>query len=394
MEKAGLEEVQVRGKKVLVRVDFNVPMNDNQQITNDTRIKSALPTIRHLMAQGAKTILVSHLGRPKGKVNPKYSLAPVAVRLGELLGKEVYMAKDCIGSQVQADIDRLADGGVLLLENVRFYEEEEKNNPEFAAKLAALADVYVNDAFGTAHRAHASTEGVCKYLPSYAGFLMKKEIDVMGQALENPDRPFTAIIGGAKVSDKISVIENLLTKVDILIIGGGMANTFLKAQGLEMGKSLVEEDKIELAGNIIQKSKSSGVELLLPVDVVVSKEFKADSPSQVVNVSSIKADDLALDIGPQSAALFAEKIISSQTVIWNGPMGVFEMDQFSKGTEKIAQAMAQCQGTTIVGGGDSVAAVEKMGVATNLTHISTGGGASLEFLEGKVLPGVAALRDK
>ena len=394
MEKAGLEEVQVRGKKVLVRVDFNVPMNDNQQITNDTRIKSALPTIRHLMAQGAKTILVSHLGRPKGKVNPKYSLAPVAVRLGELLGKEVYMAKDCIGSQVEADIDRLADGGVLLLENVRFYEEEEKNNPEFAAKLAALADVYVNDAFGTAHRAHASTEGVCKYLPSYAGFLMKKEIDVMGQALENPDRPFTAIIGGAKVSDKISVIENLLEKVDILIIGGGMANTFLKAQGLEMGKSLVEEDKIELAGNIIQKSKSSGVELLLPVDVVVSKEFKADSPSQVVNVSSIKADDLALDIGPQSAALFAEKIISSQTVIWNGPMGVFEMDQFSKGTEKIAQAMAQCQGTTIVGGGDSVAAVEKMGVGTNLTHISTGGGASLEFLEGKVLPGVAALRDK
>ena len=394
MEKAGLEEVQVRGKKVLVRVDFNVPMNDNQQITNDTRIKSALPTIRHLMAQGAKTILVSHLGRPKGKVNPKYSLAPVAVRLGELLGKEVYMAKDCIGSQVEADIDRLADGGVLLLENVRFYEEEEKNNPEFAAKLAALADVYVNDAFGTAHRAHASTEGVCKYLPSYAGFLMKKEIDVMGQALENPVRPFTAIIGGAKVSDKISVIENLLTKVDILIIGGGMANTFLKAQGLEMGKSLVEEDKIELAGNIIQKSKSSGVELLLPVDVVVSKEFKADSPSQVVNVSGIKADDLALDIGPQSAALFAEKIASSQTVIWNGPMGVFEMDQFSKGTEKIAQAMAQCQGTTIVGGGDSVAAVEKMGVATNLTHISTGGGASLEFLEGKVLPGVAALRDK
>ena len=394
MEKAGLEEVQVRGKKVLVRVDFNVPMNDNQQITNDTRIKSALPTIRHLMAQGAKTILVSHLGRPKGKVNPKYSLAPVAVRLGELLGKEVYMAKDCIGSQVEADIDRLADGGVLLLENVRFYEEEEKNNPEFAAKLAALADVYVNDAFGTAHRAHASTEGVCKYLPSYAGFLMKKEIDVMGQALENPVRPFTAIIGGAKVSDKISVIENLLEKVDILIIGGGMANTFLKAQGLEMGKSLVEEDKIELAGNIIQKSKSSGVELLLPVDVVVSKEFKADSPSQVVNVSSIKADDLALDIGPQSAALFAEKIASSQTVIWNGPMGVFEMDQFSKGTEKIAQAMAQCQGTTIVGGGDSVAAVEKMGVGTNLTHISTGGGASLEFLEGKVLPGVAALRDK
>ncbi|NLM21278.1 MAG: phosphoglycerate kinase [Peptococcaceae bacterium] len=394
MDKAGLEDVQVQGKKILVRVDFNVPMNDNQQITNDTRIKSALPTIKYLITQGAKTILVSHLGRPKGKVNPKYSLAPVAVRLGELLGKEVYMAKDCIGPQVQADIDRLADGDVLLLENVRFYEEEEQNDPEFAAKLAALADVYVNDAFGTAHRAHASTEGVCRYLPAYAGFLMKREIDVMGQALENPARPFTAIIGGAKVSDKISVIENLLKKVDILIIGGGMANTFLKAQGLEIGKSLVEEDKIELAGNIIQKAKSSGVELLLPVDVVVSKEFKADSPSQVVKVSGIKPDDLALDIGPQSAALFAEKIVSSQTVIWNGPMGVFEMDQFSKGTEKIAQAMARCQGTTIVGGGDSVAAVEKMGVAANLTHISTGGGASLEFLEGKVLPGVAALQDK
>jgi len=394
VDKAGLEDVQVQGKKILVRVDFNVPMNDNQQITNDTRIKSALPTIKYLITQGAKTILVSHLGRPKGKVNPKYSLAPVAVRLGELLGKEVYMAKDCIGPQVQADIDRLADGDVLLLENVRFYEEEEQNDPEFAAKLAALADVYVNDAFGTAHRAHASTEGVCRYLPAYAGFLMKREIDVMGQALENPARPFTAIIGGAKVSDKISVIENLLKKVDILIIGGGMANTFLKAQGLEIGKSLVEEDKIELAGNIIQKAKSSGVELLLPVDVVVSKEFKADSPSQVVKVSGIKPDDLALDIGPQSAALFAEKIVSSQTVIWNGPMGVFEMDQFSKGTEKIAQAMARCQGTTIVGGGDSVAAVEKMGVAANLTHISTGGGASLEFLEGKVLPGVAALQDK
>jgi len=394
VEKASIDEVQVRGKKVLVRVDFNVPLDDNRQITDDTRIKAALPTINYLRDQGAKIILVSHLGRPKGKVNPQYSLAPVAVRLSELLGKEVIMAKDCIGQQVEEEINRLGEGDVALLENVRFYEEEEKNNPDFARKLAALADIYVNDAFGTAHRAHASTEGVTKYLPAYAGFLMKKEIDVMSKALENPTRPFTALIGGAKVSDKISVIENLLKKVDTLIIGGGMANTFLKAQGLEIGKSLVEEDKIDLAREILDKAKNNGLEILLPTDVVVSKEFKADSPSRVVQVSAIEPDDYALDIGPQSCELFAAKVIASQTVIWNGPMGVFEMEQFARGTEKIAQAMAQCRGTTIVGGGDSVAAIKKMGVEDNLTHISTGGGASLEFLEGKVLPGVAALKDK
>ena len=394
MEKASIDEVQVRGKKVLVRVDFNVPLDDNRQITDDTRIKAALPTINYLRDQGAKIILVSHLGRPKGKVNPQYSLAPVAVRLSELLGKEVIMAKDCIGQQVEEEINRLGEGDVALLENVRFYEEEEKNNPDFARKLAALADIYVNDAFGTAHRAHASTEGGTKYLPAYAGFLMKKEIDVMSKALENPTRPFTALIGGAKVSDKISVIENLLKKVDTLIIGGGMANTFLKAQGLEIGKSLVEEDKIDLAREILDKAKNNGLEILLPTDVVVSKEFKADSPSRVVQVSAIEPDDYALDIGPQSCELFAAKVIASQTVIWNGPMGVFEMEQFARGTEKIAQAMAQCRGTTIVGGGDSVAAIKKMGVEDNLTHISTGGGASLEFLEGKVLPGVAALKDK
>jgi len=394
VEKASIDEVQVRGKKVLVRVDFNVPLDDNRQITDDTRIKAALPTINYLRDQGAKIILVSHLGRPKGKVNPQYSLAPVAVRLSELLGKEVIMAKDCIGQQVEEEINRLGEGDVALLENVRFYEEEEKNNPDFARKLAALADIYVNDAFGTAHRAHASTEGGTKYLPAYAGFLMKKEIDVMSKALENPTRPFTALIGGAKVSDKISVIENLLKKVDTLIIGGGMANTFLKAQGLEIGKSLVEEDKIDLAREILDKAKNNGLEILLPTDVVVSKEFKADSPSRVVQVSAIEPDDYALDIGPQSCELFAAKVIASQTVIWNGPMGVFEMEQFARGTEKIAQAMAQCRGTTIVGGGDSVAAIKKMGVEDNLTHISTGGGASLEFLEGKVLPGVAALKDK
>ncbi len=394
MDKAGIEEVQVLGKRVLVRVDFNVPMNDKLEITDDTRIKAALPTINYLLTNGAKVILISHLGRPKGKVNPKYSLAPVAVRLSQLLGKETLMAKDCIGPLIKSQIESLADGGIILLENVRFYEEEEKNDLNFAKKLADLADIYVNDAFGTAHRAHASTEGVARYIPAYAGFLMKKEVDIMGKALENPARPFTAIIGGAKVSDKIGVIENLLNKVDILIIGGGMADTFLKAQGLEIGKSLVEDDKVNLAKDILNKAQISGVELMLPTDVVVSKEFSAEAPSKVVKVSDIQKDDQALDIGPESAESFARKIASSQTVIWNGPMGVFEMDPFARGTEKVAEAMSKCRGTTIVGGGDLVAAVEKMGVASKFTHISTGGGASLEFLEGKVLPGVAALKDR
>jgi len=394
MNKAGIEGVQVRGKRVLVRVDFNVPMNDKMEITDDTRIRSALSTINYLTDNGARVILVSHLGRPKGKVNQKYSLAPVALRLRQLLEKNIVMADDCTGSEVIKQIGNMADGDVVLLENVRFYEEEEKNNPDFAKKLADLADIYVNDAFGTAHRAHASTEGVARYIPAYAGFLMKEEVEIMGKALENPARPFTAIIGGAKVSDKIGVIENLLNKVDILIIGGGMANTFLKAQGVETGKSLVENDRVELAKKLMEKALSAGVELLLPTDVVVAKEFSADASFRTVKVTEIEKDDLALDIGSQSAELFAGKVASSGTVIWNGPMGVFEMDQFARGTEKIAQAMTRCKGITIVGGGDSVAAVEKMGVAQKLTHISTGGGASLEFLEGKVLPGVAALKDK
>jgi len=393
MNKAGIEQVQVQGKRVFARVDFNVPMDDNQNITDDTRIRAALPTIEHLINNGAKVILASHLGRPKGKVNPKYSLKPVAQRLSELLQKDVQMAPDCIGPEVENLVKQLQDGEVLLLENVRFHAEEEKNDPEFAGKLAALAEIYVNDAFGTAHRAHASTEGIAKYIPAYAGFLMKKEIDVMGKALENPVRPFIAIIGGAKVSDKIGVIENLINKVNTLIIGGGMANTFLKAKGYETGKSLVEEDKLELAKEMLELAKNKGVNFLLPTDVVVAKEFAATAPSQVVEASAIQSDDLALDIGPQSAEAFAQEIASAQTVIWNGPMGVFEMEPFAKGTERIAQAMAACNGVTIVGGGDSVAAVEKMGVAQKLTHISTGGGASLEFLEGKVLPGVAALRD-
>lgn len=394
MNKISVDEVNVKGKRVFVRVDFNVPMDESGNITDDTRIRAALPTIKYLAENQAKVILASHLGRPKGQKNPKYSLAPAAKRLGEMLGKEVVMANDCIGPEVKSQVDRLAEGEIMLLENVRFYPEEEKNDPEFAKKLAELADIYVNDAFGTAHRAHASTEGIARYIPAVAGFLMKKEVETMGKALENPARPFVAVIGGAKVSDKIGVIENLLGKVDTLIIGGGMANTFIKAEGYEVGKSLVEEDKVELAKELLRKAEKSGVTLLLPVDVVVAKEFSADAPSRVVEISRMEADDQALDIGPESARKFAEAVASARTVVWNGPMGVFEMEQFAKGTEKIAQAMARCQGVTIVGGGDSVAAVEKMGVADKLTHISTGGGASLEFLEGKTLPGVAALKDR
>lgn len=393
MNKKSIKDIQIKGKRVLVRVDFNVPVDDQQKITNDTRIRAAIPTLRYLLEEGAKLILVSHFGRPKGQVNPKYSLAPVAVRLSELLGQNVPLAKDCIGPEVMAQAAALKEGQVLLLENVRFHPEEEKNDPEFAKQLASLAEIYVNDAFGTAHRAHASTEGVAHYLPAVAGLLMQKEIEVMGKALENPARPFAAIIGGAKVSDKIGVIENLLKKVNFLIIGGGMANTFLKAEGYGVGKSLVEEDKLTLASELLAKAKVLGVEIVLPQDVVVAKEFKAEAEHRVVAADQIAEDEMALDIGPASAEAFAKQIIPAQTIVWNGPMGVFEMEAFAKGTEKVAQAVAACSGTTIVGGGDSVAAVEKMGVAEKLTHISTGGGASLEFLEGKVLPGVAALND-
>lgn len=394
MNKAAVNEVEVRGKRVLVRVDFNVPLSGEGIITDDTRIRAALPTIEYLRDQGARVILASHLGRPKGQVNSKYSLAPVAKHLSELLKAEVTLASDCVGEEAAKAVERLSAGQVLLLENVRFHPEEEKNDPEFARRLAALAELFVNDAFGTAHRAHASTEGVTRYIPGVAGFLMQKELEVMGRALESPERPFVAIIGGAKVSDKIGVIDNLLKKVNSLIIGGGMANTFLKAQGLEVGKSLVEEDKVELARTLLAEAQKQGVKLILPKDVVTAAEVKAGVPVRTVSVREIGVSEMALDIGPDSAQEFSTEIASAKTVIWNGPMGVFEIDEFAKGTETVAQAVAACSGTTIVGGGDSVAAVEKVGVASKITHISTGGGASLEFLEGKILPGVAALRDK
>lgn len=394
MNKQSVSDIPVRGKRVLVRVDFNVPMDDIRNITDDTRIRAAIPTIQYLRGEGAKVILISHFGRPQGKIDLKYSLAPVATRLGELLGQPVPIAPDCVGPEVEKMASQLQEGQVLLLENVRFHAEEEKNDPEFAKALAGLADIFVNDAFGTAHRAHASTEGVAHYIPAVAGFLMQKEVEVMGKALAEPAHPFVAIIGGAKVSDKIGVIGNLLNKVDVLMIGGGMANTFLKALDIQVGKSLVEEDKVPLAKELIAKARERKVELILPVDVVVAKEFKADAQFRTISVIEIAEDEMALDIGPESAKIFSQYIETAQTIVWNGPMGVFEMESFAKGTEKVAQAVAKCPGITIVGGGDSVAAVEKMGVADQITHISTGGGASLEFLEGKVLPGVEALRDR
>jgi phosphoglycerate kinase len=394
MNKMSVNEVPVRGKRVLVRVDFNVPVDEQRNITDDTRIRAALPTIQYLVREGAKVILVSHFGRPKGQVNSKYSLAPVAVRLAELLGQKVDFANECIGEQVRQQVNSLEDGQVLLLENVRFYPGEEKNDPVFAQELAALAELFVNDAFGTAHRAHASTEGVTHYLPAVAGFLMQKEVEIMGKALQSPERPFVAIIGGAKVGDKIGVIENLIEKVDALLIGGGMANTFLKAQGYKLGKSLVEDDKLELAQLIMLKAQEREVLLELPDDVLVATAMEADAPFRNVQVWGIDEDEMILDIGVATAAKFGKHIINARTVVWNGPMGVFEIPSFAKGTQVIAQAMALCKGVTIVGGGDSVAAVEKIQVSDKLTHISTGGGASLEFLEGRTLPGVAALQDR
>ena len=394
MNKLTIEDIDVKGKRVLVRVDFNVPMDKNKNVTDDTRIRAALPTIKYLKNQGAKVILVSHFGRPKGQVKEELRMDPIAQELADLLGEEIGKADDCIGPTAENEVRMMEDGEVLLLENVRFYPEEEKNNADFARKLASLADVYVNDAFGTAHRAHASTAGVAKFLPAAAGYLMQKEIEFMGKALENPDRPFVAIIGGAKVSDKIGVIENLLTKVDTLIIGGGMANTFIKAQGYDIGKSLLEEDKVELAKSLINLAKEKGVNLLLPKDVVVADKFAADADHKVVSANEIPSDWMALDIGPETSKEFAEALKNAQTVVWNGPMGVFEIDAFAKGTENVAKSLAESGAISIVGGGDSVAAVEKMGVANKMSHISTGGGASLEFLEGKELPGIVALGRK
>jgi len=393
--KKTVEDVAWQGKRALVRVDFNVPMDDARQITDDTRIRAALPTITYLSDRGARVILMSHLGRPKGEPNPKYSLRPVADHLASLIpDKRVSFCPEAVGEEAQKAVSALADGDILLLENVRFYPGEEKNDPAFSRQLADLGDVFVNDAFGSAHRAHASTAGIAQYLPCVAGFLMEKEVGIMGMALANPERPFVAIIGGAKVSDKIKVIENLLPKVDALIIGGGMANTFLAVEGHDMAKSLVEEDAKETARRLLDLARASNRKLLLPVDVVAAKAFAPDAEHAVRLVSELQPDEMALDIGLASVEMFRNEILGAKTVIWNGPMGVFEMPAFAKGTFAIAQAMAEADATTIVGGGDSVAAVEQAGVADKMTHVSTGGGASLEFLEGRTLPGVAVIEDK
>jgi phosphoglycerate kinase len=391
---ASLSAADISGKRALVRVDFNVPVDDQGNITDDTRIRAALPTIQDLTQKGAKVILTSHFGRPKG-VDEKLRLTPVAKRLAELLGQEVIKTDDCIGDDVAAKVAALDNGQVLLLENVRFYKEEEKNDREFARKLAANADFYVNDAFGTAHRAHASTEGVTEFLsPSVAGYLVEKELQYLQSAIEEPKRPLAAIIGGSKVSSKIGVIETLLEKCDKLIIGGGMIFTFYKARGLNVGKSLVEEDKLELAKELEAKAKERGVALLLPTDIVSADKFAPDANATTVSIENIPADGMGLDIGPDSIKVFQAALADCQTVIWNGPMGVFEFDKFAAGTEAIAHTLAEIGktgATTIIGGGDSVAAVEKVGLADQMSHISTGGGASLELLEGKVLPGIAAL---
>lgn len=393
---ANLSAADLSGKKVLVRADFNVPI-DNGTITDDTRIRAALPTINDLTSKGAKVILTSHFGRPKGQVNESMRLTPVAVRLSELLGKTVTKCDDCIGAEVAATVAAMSNGDVVLLENVRFYEGEEENDPEFTQQLASVADLYVNDAFGTAHRAHASTEGVTQYLrPSVAGYLIEKELQFLQGAIDEPKRPLAAIIGGSKVSSKIGVIEALLDKCDKLLLGGGMIFTFYKARGLAVGKSLVEDDKIELARSLEAKAKEKGVAMLLPTDVIVADNFAPDANAQTVSVEAIPEGWMGLDIGPDSVKVFQEALADCKTVIWNGPMGVFEMEKFAKGTEAIAQTLAGLTGTgtvTIIGGGDSVAAVEQLGLGEQMSHISTGGGASLELLEGKELPGIAALDD-
>jgi triosephosphate isomerase len=393
VDKKTVRDLDVAGKKVLVRVDFNVPLNDKGEITDDTRITASLPTIQYLLEQKAAVILMAHLGRPKGQVKPELSLAPVAKHLGKLLGKKILFAPDCVGEAAQAAASKLKPGHILLLENLRFHKEEEKNDMEFAEKLASLADLYVNDGFGVSHRAHASVEGVTHFLPAAAGFLLEKEIQYVGQAVTNPLHPFVAIIGGAKVSDKIGVISNLLDKVDTLLIGGGMANTFLAAQGYKMGKSLVEEDKLDLAKELLAKAKKNKVNMLLPTDLVMAAAFAPDAEHVTEKVKNLNQAYMALDIGAETSKAYAEALADAKMIVWNGPMGVFEMDAFCKGTEAVAKAVAKSRATSIVGGGDSVAAIEKLGLAKRITHISTGGGASLEYLEGKVLPGVAALDD-
>jgi phosphoglycerate kinase len=394
LNKKTVEDIDVAGKKVLVRCDFNVPFDDEGNITDPKRINEALKTIKYLIDHNAKVILCSHLGRPKGEFNKKFSLAPVAVYLSKALGQDVKMAEDVIGESAKSIAASLKDGEVELIENVRFHKEEEKNDHEFAKQLASLAEIYVNDAFGTAHRAHASTAGVANYLPAVCGFLIKKEITIMGGALASPKRPFAAILGGAKVSDKIGVITNLLDKVDTLIIGGGMAYTFMNALGYSIGTSICESDKVELAKDLMAKAKDKGVKFLIPVDNVVATEYKADAEHKTVNSDNIPDGWMGLDIGPKTSAMFSDAIKGAGTVVWNGPMGVSEWDNFAKGTIAVAKAVADSGAISIIGGGDSAAAVEKLGFADKMTHISTGGGASLEFLEGRELPGIACLNDK
>lgn len=397
MKKLSIDDVDFKNKKVLVRVDFNVPLDENQNITDDIRIKASLPTIKKIADDGGKVILMSHLGRPKGERKPEFSLKPAAVRLSELLDREVKLASDCVGPDTEMLINEMNPGDVILLENVRFHEEETANDPEFAKQLAKLGEVYVNDAFGSAHRAHASTEGVTKFIEKCAaGYLMQKELDYLGSALAQPKRPYCAILGGAKISGKIDVIKNLLDKVDILIVGGGMAFTFFKAQGKEIGKSLLEEEKLNLAKELNDKLNGSKVKFLLPVDVVVADEFSNDSPAETVSVDNIPSNKMGLDIGKETIKLFKDEVLKSKTIVWNGPMGVFELDNFANGTMEIAKALADATANgaiTVIGGGDSAAAISKSGLEKQVSHVSTGGGASLEFLEGKTLPGVAALSD-
>ena len=394
MNKKTVKDIDLKDKKVLVRCDFNVPMDENKNITDNRRIVAALPTIKYLLEQNCKVVLCSHLGRPKGEFKKEYSLKPVAKELSRLLGKEVIMAEDVIGEDAKNKANNLKNGEVLLLENVRFHREETDHDPEFAKELASFGEVFVNDAFGTAHRAHASTEGVAKYLPAVSGFLIEKELKFLGEALENPERPFVAILGGSKVSDKIGVIENLLEKVDTLIIGGGMAYTFFRAQGYTVGNSLCEEDKCDLALEIMEKAKEKNVKFLLPIDNKVGREFKPDTESMTVKSTEIPDGWEGLDIGEETIKLYKEELKNAKTIVWNGPLGVFEFDQFAIGTNEIAKALGDIDATKIIGGGDSAAAVEKAGLAEKMTHISTGGGASLEFLEGKKLPGIEALMDK
>lgn len=397
MKKLTIDNVELKDKKILVRVDFNVPLDENLNVTDDNRIIESLPTIKKIIADGGKTILMSHLGRPKGKVNPKYTLQPVAERLAQLIGQEVKFAPDCIGEEVEKLANNLKAGEVLLLENLRFHPEEEANDPVFAEKLSKVADIYVNDAFGSAHRAHASTEGVTKFVKSaVSGYLMQKELDYLGSALSVPVRPYCAILGGAKISGKIDVINNILDKVDTLIIGGGMAYTFFKAMGYEIGTSLLEAEKVDLAKELLEKIKGRGLNFLLPIDVRVTAEFSNESLAETVQVDKMPSDKMGLDIGPETIKLFSEAIKKSKTVVWNGPMGVFEFDNYALGTDAISQALVEATAAgsvTVVGGGDSAAAIAKAGLKDKVTHVSTGGGASLEFLEGKVLPGVDVLNN-